>query len=199
MTRLYIVIESIIAETKSLLGKILATFPSLVKCSFKSRTPWHVFVSIYFWKRVQPSLTYLIQSNISIHIYPKWPIFILTPFSTLILHKSLVFTPVAPFAQSFPQKPQFYPKDLISTSSPLIFCISPVFTLTVQISLKCFFRTLIFPKSPIFPPKCPNFLKVLLGHWLPQKPCFTPSRPFCTLIFLKAPILPKSPIFTQKT
>ena len=120
---------------------------------------------------MQPSLTYLIQSNISNPYLPKMTNFILTPFSTLILHKSLVFTPVTPFAQSFPQKPQFYPKDLISTSSPfctLIFCISPVFTLTVQISPKCFFCTLIFPKSLFFPQNAHICSKSLKHSDFPQ-------------------------------
>ena len=127
----------------------------------------------YFWKRVQPSLTYPIQSNISYPYLPKMTNFYLnslqhTHFAQKpCFHSSSPFCAViSPKATILPKRPHFHLKSFCT----LIFCISPVFTLTVQISPKCFFRTLIFPKSPIFPQNAHICSKSLKHTDFPQLP-----------------------------
>ena len=108
---------------------------------------------------------------------PKFP---QSPFSTLSFHKSPVFTPLVPFAHSFPKKPKVYPKDLVSTSShfgTIYFlyepCFHPIFT-EVSFSLHSFSR-----EAPFSSQNAQFCSKFLRHNDCPQKPCFYISSCCC--------------------
>ena len=159
----------------------------------------HVFVSIYFWKRVQPSLTYLIQSNISDPYLPKMTNFYLKSLHHTQFAQKSCFHSSSPFcavisskATILPKRPNFHLKSTHFLYKPCFHLNSPNFT-------KVFLLHTYFSQKPYFSPKMSKFPQSPFRALTSTEALFYPSRPFCTLIFLKAPILPKSSIFTQKT
>ena len=132
---------------------------------------------------MQPSLTYLIQSDISNPYLPKMTNFYHnslqhTHFAQKpCFHSSSPFCAViSPKATILPKRPNFHLKSFLYTH----FLHKPCFHLNSPNFTKVFLSHTHFPKSPIFP-KMPIFaqspLSTLIFH----------SYRFCTLIFLKKP------------